>query len=248
MDALHDGAPRSLASPLLPAGWLRPEVKLKGQLDEPWAVGKPAAWALNGALVSVTARLLADGTLVPAGPPPATAAAAAAASAGAAGAAAAGAGGDGARAGGPGGAAARAAAASAAAVTHAIEYTAEGHVRLRWRVDLLAKPPLGLAGPALPLTVEGTSLFLLDASALPPAPSNGVAASAAAAAPAAGDPDAPTALVAEHRLLEVAVNGQPSLAQVADWAKQWSQGARPSPAALAAAPLQLFEWLTRQGR
>jgi len=236
LDALHFSTPRSLATPLLPSGWLRPDVQLKGQLDEPWAVGKPSVEALCSAFVTITARLLADGTLVPAVSPrpngEASGASTRSTSSNSLGSAAQ--------------AAARAEAASIAAMTHAVEYTPEGHVLLRWRADLEARPPfLGLAGPSLPLTVEGTSLLILDASAIAATPGASPAASGTAAIIDIGPP---VPLVAEHRVLEVAINGQPSLSQVADWAQQWSQGARPSSTALAAAPFKLFEWLARYSR
>ena len=233
LDALHLSTPRSLAALLLAAGWLRPDAQLKGQLDEPWAVGKSAVEALSNAFVTVTARLLADGTLVPVAslqPHSKTSEAGGSSSN---------------RFGSAVQAAARAEGASMAAMTHAVEYTPEGHVLLRWRADLEARPPLGLAGPSLPLTVEGTSLLLLDASAIGAAPDSSASASGTASNV---DGDTPVPLVAEHRVLEVAINGQPSLSQVADWAQQWRQGARPSSTTLATAPFKIFEWLTRYTR
>jgi len=82
---------------------------------------------------------------------------------------------------------------------YSILFTSQGHVQVDWALTLQVNPPLN--GPSLPLKIEASYLFVLDHSAKDPAE-----------------------LVFEHRVLEVSVNGQPSLARAVEWVREIQQG------------------------
>ena len=129
--------------------------------------------------------------------------------------------------------AAAAAEAAASAPTFTVEYTREGHVRVPWRLDLAVVTPW----TRLPLCIDAVSLFLLATN------DDGLVRSGSSAHSVGDDEINGRAdlkpLVREHRLLEVSLNGQPSLAQVVEWVSNSPQQRGK------ASSVQVLEFLTR---
>ena len=215
LSALHRDLPY-LAVRLTTQEFLRPDVVLRGQLLEPLAQNKQSYDRLLGGLTSTSRRLLEEGLLAPLN------------------------GGDANEVNGRNGVAA-AAAAAASATTYTIEYTREGHVRVPWRLDLEIVTPW----TRLPLCIDAVSLFLLAADADGGQRSSGDIASSSFSSSSVGDDEGNgeaglTPLVREHRLLEVSLNGQPSLAKVVEWVSKTPQQRRGKTSSV-----QVLKFLTR---
>ena len=250
LEALHRDLPY-LAVQLPAQAFLAPDVTLRGQLREPLASGATAYSRLLGGVASASRRLLEEGLLAPLNDndgnsnedPESRSSSSSSSSSGSG------------SSGGLKRKGSAAAAAAAAATTYRVEYTREGHVRVPWRVDLAVVAPFPL-NQRLPLCVDAVSLFVLDDedgnsdlgfydasnSGGGDGGKGGGGGGGATAKQQQQQQQQEFPLVKEHRLLEVSLNGQPSLAKVVEWA-----GADPQKrgGATMASSVQLLEFLTR---